>query len=95
MRSASARSCDAALVRCAALIWFMESSTSRGRAILVISVETSVKPYAAICSDTVAFTSLAMSSFLAKTSSSVYTGMELRRASVMKSRICATGCCSM
>ena len=44
MRSASARSCAAALVRWAALIWFMESSTSRGSAILVMRVETSWKP---------------------------------------------------
>ena len=44
MRSASARSCAAALVRCAALIWFMESSTSAGSAILVMSVLTRVKP---------------------------------------------------
>ena len=44
MRSASARSCAAALVRWAALIWFIESSTSAGSAILVMSVETSVKP---------------------------------------------------
>lgn len=44
MRSASARSCAAAMVRCAALIRFMESSTSRGRPILVMRVETSWKP---------------------------------------------------
>ncbi len=44
MRSAPARSCAAAMVRCAALIWFMESSTSRGRPILVMRVETSWKP---------------------------------------------------
>lgn len=44
MRPASARSCAAAMVRCAALIWFMESSTSRGRPILVMRVETSWKP---------------------------------------------------
>lgn len=41
MRSASARSCAAAMVRCAALIRFMESSTSRGRPVLVMRVETS------------------------------------------------------
>lgn len=44
MRSASARSCAAAMVRCAALIRFMESSTSRGRPVLVMRVETSWKP---------------------------------------------------
>ena len=44
MRSASARSCAAAFVRCAALIWFIESSTSAGSAMRVMRVETSVKP---------------------------------------------------
>ena len=39
MRSASARSCAAALVRWAALIWFMESSTSAGSAMRVMSVK--------------------------------------------------------
>ena len=44
MRSASASSCAAARLRWAALMSFMEFSTSVGSAILVMSVDTRVKP---------------------------------------------------